>query len=483
MSRNTAQKIVHLCTTAAILSGLLSIGHLSWAECVRLLLVLGAVGVLYLRYREEIHDRVALPAAPVLLALLVVFAQTQFDPATSSIGYRLAQEGMGAVFVTTTGLAIFAGVVTLLAYRDRVGWRALTALDRTVVGVVIGGCVLSLGSRELIGSGQRNLVGAVKLLSYGVWWIAITRAYTDPDWQETRSRFWGRWIAPLIALVIVFVPSIVYGGYRTVSVMTHLAKGREAYEAQDWDDARKNYEAADRLNKTVDYGPARDRYLEDLAVLQFRLGDEKAAKAQINRLMNATLDRTDAHQKAGDVYLWAERWTEAVRSYERVLEKRPTRAVQDAAGVAYHRMGDSRNFLELTNRFGYLPNIDPRTFDELIFLGNVQFYREQFGSALDYYRQAAELNKEDAYAEYKVGRAYFEQSNIVEAVVQFRRAVELDPKFADAHYRVGLCLEVQGDTVSALSEYKRTVELLPNHLHGSLSIERLGGSGGVGKKQ
>ena len=78
----------------------------------------------------------------------------------------------------------------------------------------------------------------------------------------------------------------------------------------------------------------------------------------------------------------------------------------------------------------------------------------------------------------KVGRALFEQGQTDQAVGAYRRAIGLEGDFADAYYRVGLCLEAKGDTAGALSKYDETVALLPNHLDGTIAMERLSGRSG-----
>ena len=81
-------------------------------------------------------------------------------------------------------------------------------------------------------------------------------------------------------------------------------------------------------------------------------------------------------------------------------------------------------------------------FDDLMFVGDVQFSRKHYGSAHDFYITAAEVRPDDAYSRFKVGRAWFEQGYAKYAIRQFHRAIKLDPGFAEARYHIGLCLEV-----------------------------------------
>ena len=185
------------------------------------------------------------------------------------------------------------------------------------------------------------------------------------------------------------------------------------------------------------------------------------------------MDRTDAERKAGDIYLMAERWWEAIGAYERVLERRPSRPDQDRLGLAYLRVRHVVGFQTLTNRYAYLPEVSAQTFDEHIFVGNVQFGRMQYGSALEYYRAAAQIQSANAYARYKVGRSLFELGQIEQADQAFRRAIDLHPTFSDACFRLGLCLEAKQDEVGALAQFEKAVSLLPTHLDGRRAADRL----------
>lgn len=460
----------------AFVSGWFSIHILSWSETLRLLLLCLALGVLVYRHRDRVFANQSLSyGASSILTVIVAFTVTQFDPATASLHFRANQDPFNPVFAISVFCGLLAGVSAVVAYRESLRWSRLPTLDRVVLVVVLGTAAVSLASREFVGleSGFRDVLTTVKTLSYGGWWLAVTRVYADSEWRAGGPVWVGRWVAPGIAVAVLWLPAVVYGSYRTLQVVDHLGEGQQAYLKEDWETAKRQYELAERLNKTVDYGPARDRYLEDLAVLQFRLGNEKEAQALVNRLRRATLDRTDGERKAADIYLMAERWWEAIGAYERVLDARPSQRDQDRLGLAYLRVRDVLGFEALTNRYAYLPRINAQTFDEHVFLGNIQFGRERYGSALEFYRAASEVQPTNAYAKYKVGRALLEQGQVDQAERVYRRVIELQPVFADAHYRLGRCLEAKSDSAGALAAFEKAVEQLPTHVAARSAVERL----------
>lgn len=144
----------------------------------------------------------------------------------------------------------------------------------------------------------------------------------------------------------------------------------------------------------------------------------------------------------------------------------------DRLGEAYLQAGDSRGFMQVIERYQYVPKVNAATCGERIFLGNVDFYRKDFAAALLHFEAAVGMKPGDSYAVYKVGRAYLEMGKVEVAIAQFQKAVELEKGFADTYYRLGVCCEKQGRKDEALRMLSKTVELLPNPLDGLLALQR-----------
>jgi tetratricopeptide (TPR) repeat protein len=481
--------ITSICLILISLTGLGSVGHLTWKECLRLLVIQIGLTVFYVRLlrssqeAEEDAEKRRGYAGAVLLALTAIFAMTQFDPATSAANLQGPQKRLNPFFIITTALAGVMGVGFVIARWRELHPRNLTGLDRVALGVALAVVAISLGVKSLPGNPitRSDLLANVKFLSYLCIWFPVTRLYAGPEGGgdaeggRASGAFSSRWRWALTGISVLFVPAVIYGAYRTGMVFYHFEAGRKLLQAGASETAQKHYALAQKLNERVDLSSLRDDCLHDLAVFRMKQGDAKGAEEAIGTLRGGTYDRAEAHRKVGDVYADAGQWAQAATAYEEFLKTAArNRRVLDRLGEAYLHVGDSQGFLRVIEKYQYVPKVEAQTYEQQVFLGNVQFYRKAFSAALRHFEAAARLRPEDAYATYKVGRAYLEQGRLEEALAQFEKAVKLEPDFADGYYRMGVCHERQGRREEALRMYEKTVELLPNHLDGLLALQRMG---------
>jgi len=486
MNRSNAQITVHSCLLLLLLAGLWNVSLLSWTETLRLLLIEAGLSFLYIRYRELLVEDVQIRrGASVVLALVAAFVVTQFDPATASVHFQASPPRLNAYFVVSTILIATMGLVSVLAYPRTLAWSRSSTLDRIVLVTIGIAAVLSAGSRWILDEAVDSdfVLGVMKLLSYALIWIALTRVYGDNEWIPAGGSIPDvlkrQWLTPFVLLSALLIPAIFSGGYRRLAVIHYVGEGERHFQAEDWDLAERSYAAAADLNRVVDLGTARDRTLEDLAVLRLRSGKKGEAAPLIARLRSTTYDAAESDEKTGDVYLRSGDWSDAARYYQRVLDERgKDSGVIDRLGEAYLRMQDSRRFLELANTYGRVPHVEVVSFDQMIFLGNTHFYRSDFKEAAEYFRRGLQMKPRDAYAEYKVGRALLAGGDARAAKVQFENAIELEPDFADAYYRLGDSYEQLGEPVKARGFYQKTVDLLPNHLDGLMKLREGKGKGG-----
>ena len=484
-------RIVYVCTGLIFVAGLGSLDHLTWKETLRLLLILSGLILLYVRYRRQALDRAcnsetqpgSTQAGGVIVALAAAFAITQFDPATSAISYRIAQPRFNAFFLVTTLFSVVMGGAFLAARWRSLRVRKLQVLDQVVVGVVGFSVVVSLGAKQFLGAGiaGMDVLVVVKVMSYLLIWFPVTRVYSEPvpggdgvrvGWMGHFLRY--RWAGTLGMLCLLFVPALISGVARTAAVVSHYGEARKLLASKALEAAHSQFEIAQQLNVTVDLGPVRSGILEDLALLYLAQGNDQAAKQAIGQLRGTTYDQAEADRKTADVYVQAGKWAEAASAYTLYLEKAgKNKEVLDRLGEAYLHLQDSRGLLRIIEEFKYVPKIDAQTYEQQIFVGNVQFYRENFTAALSYFEAAATLRPEDSYAMYKIGRTYLSQMKYEAAVEKFQKVVELEPDFADAYYRLAGCYESLGRKGEALHTYEKTIALLPNHLDGLLAVKRL----------
>lgn len=482
MSLLNAQRIGHLSIAILFLSGLTSMGHLTWSELVRLIVIIAGSVAAYVRYRDRLEEPAYRRPAAAILAILCAFALTQFDPETSIAG-RYDQSppewARQAAYLLISLVPLLAVVVG--PDRSTLHPSAWRREDRVVLGVIGG--VIGISALASVFITERIegdvILGVIRMFCYAALWLGVTRLYGSVSWAPESSGPVGllvnRWTGVLTLALVLFIPTLVFGGIRTGQVFYHFREGQRAYGLGNFTEARERYEEADRWNNTLRLSSIHDGYLTDLAILNLRENRENAEET-IERIRKNTPDPFKSDRMIAEIYLKAERWQQASELLFKILDdvgRDPS--FIDHLGTAYLKTGDASGFLALADRFEYVPQVNPETFDEVMFLGNMHFYRGTYGEALTQFQRALELRPRDSYTIYKVGRALSAQKNCRAAIEQYEQALAVDPTFADAVYRIGECLESLGDTVGALARYRRAAELVPNHLDAVLGLRRLNG--------
>jgi tetratricopeptide (TPR) repeat protein len=454
------------------------LSHLSWLECARLLLILVAASiVLYRRAYFLGLSSSANNTASVLLAVTCAFIVTQFDPATSSMQSARQTDSLHFYSVATAFLWVISGGLSIASYRSELTWKSLLTIDRVVLGTLLGVLSLSWGARMLV-AGPASTFGvgeSLKLVTYLMIWISVTRSFSDASWCSNKNGVTrSRWLAPISALMILMAAGTCYGAYRAVVVVSSLDRGQAYFQEKDYEAARGHYERAQEYNATAQMTWARDRYLSDLAVIYFELGDPKSGESLVNQLAGQTPDRIEGLVKVGDVYGRSRMWDKASTSYKDALRvSDDDQRVVDLLGTAYLRLRDSRALFDLAESQGRVPKFETDNYDEIALLANLQLHRKAFGEALDLFRKMATIRSNDWYAEYKIGLVFQSQGQLRPALTQFQLSVDLKPDFAEGYFRMGKTHEAMNDTGTALSMYQRCLELLPNHLEGRRSLSRI----------
>ena len=500
---------------------------LTWKECVRLGLILGGLLYLYRRYRDALmsseagkepggtkagSDRV-LRYASAVMALLLMFLVTQFDPATSAINTFVQRKSVSWFFVASTVLiAVAFGVWALGAYLSRSSraW-GLSAPDKLVLGVGAFVIVISVASRALLTPTPfptAGLTGNVKVLGYVMLWFVATRVY-GPG-HEGSSDVWVRrgWRISALVIFVLFAATLLIGACRTGAALHFYRQGRRVSRDEVYEEAIRWYERTRRINRTLDLDWVREGCLEDMATIYLTQGEMGSAEQILNEIRERASWDAKVLRRIGDVYYRMGIWDGAIPEYRQYLETVSTRRgasnlrkarqvlsdiappdeavltgephsgreTQDKTALnrlatSYVKVLDRRELLSLIETYRYIPDMEVSGYTESVFAGDIFLNLHEFDRALDAFSQAASVHPEDAYAVYKMGRTWRAREDIERAIEAFQRALELDPKFADAYYRLGLCLEELGQEEEARQAYEGAVEALPNHLDALLALQ------------
>jgi tetratricopeptide (TPR) repeat protein len=107
--------------------------------------------------------------------------------------------------------------------------------------------------------------------------------------------------------------------------------------------------------------------------------------------------------------------------------------------------------------------LEPRTADMHVNLGNAWLTMGELDEAVACYRRALELDPRSTTAHDYLGMALARQGHAEEALASFRRASELDPRFAQAHANAGEVLVALGRPEEAALSFGRALELAPRN--------------------
>ncbi len=166
-----------------------------------------------------------------------------------------------------------------------------------------------------------------------------------------------------------------------------------------------------------------------------------------------------ARNNLGMVYLYQQKYDEALNEFNTLLEQRlwPTTLVN--RGLTYARQGksalavaDYRKALEL----------DPKTVEASYELGNISYREGRLEEAVELYRKALETNPRYTNALNNLGATYLQLEQWEKAAQIFEQLIAFNPLFTEAYYNLAVIYEQTGKMEEAAMMYERSLELHPN---------------------
>jgi cytochrome c-type biogenesis protein CcmH/NrfG len=106
---------------------------------------------------------------------------------------------------------------------------------------------------------------------------------------------------------------------------------------------------------------------------------------------------------------------------------------------------------------------DPRNFEALRELGNIQFDQRDFEAAASLYARALEVRPDHVNTRADRGLALLQLNRVDDAITELRRSIELSPNHPQALFYLGLILlEFKNDPKGAAELWKRLVATSPD---------------------
>jgi tetratricopeptide (TPR) repeat protein len=224
-------------------------------------------------------------------------------------------------------------------------------------------------------------------------------------------------------------------------------------------------EAGERFEAVVRLDGSRREAAAHLADVNLRLGRLTVAREQFQAIADAF--PAFANNGLGEVALREQRFDEAIRRFQAVLERVPSAtAVHYPLAMAYRGLGrldDARRHLDLRGTGGVRvsdPVVDRiRTLVRgergLVLQGRELYQAGQFSEAADAFRRATAVAPKSATAHVNLGLALVQLGDRSAAIEAFRAAVAVAPEDVAAHASLGALLADTGSLTEA-AEHLRT---------------------------
>jgi tetratricopeptide (TPR) repeat protein len=188
-----------------------------------------------------------------------------------------------------------------------------------------------------------------------------------------------------------------------------------------------------------------------------------------NKLGPQASNLFDSHSEQGLAQFKADRFDDAVLSFQKALELRRDPGTLHNLGVAFAKLG---KLDEAIATFREALQLNPRSLTAHKNLGLALHQQGKLAEAAVHYAQAADLDPASAAAHHDLGRVLFEAGRFEEAVARFRQAIQLEPRLWTAHHDLGRCLVKLGRKEEAIASYEEAVQIKPDaaDVHNNLGI-------------
>ncbi|OJJ17586.1 hypothetical protein BKI52_27375 [marine bacterium AO1-C] len=105
--------------------------------------------------------------------------------------------------------------------------------------------------------------------------------------------------------------------------------------------------------------------------------------------------------------------------------------------------------------------------------GNALVSLKQYDKALDFYKQARELDPKNELIPFAMGNVWVWQNDLLKAAGYYDIAIHLNPQFAEAYYMRGLAKHNLGEFADLITTYQKLVKKDPKRMKESPYIQKM----------
>lgn len=220
-----------------------------------------------------------------------------------------------------------------------------------------------------------------------------------------------------------------------------------------------NESAADLLSRAIEADPNFVVAQYTLGRVHQALGNRWKAAAQYRAATQLDPSYPEPYKALGDLLLAAPRrlFDQAVEAYQKAIERRPFYAEAHVGlGEALAAKGDTDAAIGAYQRALTFNAVNPRVYVSLgkIYYGEKGLYYE----AVNAYRRAIDLDPRSVEARMGLGEVYEDKGLYREAIEEYRRVMEVEPTHAEALYNLALVYE-KVDPREAIAHWERYIQL------------------------
>jgi tetratricopeptide (TPR) repeat protein len=190
---------------------------------------------------------------------------------------------------------------------------------------------------------------------------------------------------------------------------------------------------------------------KNLARVYEKQGLSEQALAELDRAAALAPQDSEVCCQSGDVYRQMSDPTKAIASYNKALLIEPD-SVQARSGLAltYRALGLVEDEIKIYNQIlelAHQPGLKRQERQRrssyivpaLMNLGNAYCEKQMYDQAIEQYRKALALDKDNALLHHNLAAAYFNKKDYNSAVIEYAVAVRLQADLAQAHNGLAMC--------------------------------------------
>lgn len=180
---------------------------------------------------------------------------------------------------------------------------------------------------------------------------------------------------------------------------------------------------------------------------------------EFQSVLKSDPNHIDAHFYLGDAYFAMNMLHEAEKEYREVLRLNPDSA---AVHLSLARVMEKIQRRDLAiDELKTVLKIDPTFAEANFLLGKYQDQDGYYYEAMEYYKKAIENNPDYLEAHYALAQDAFKLGENKLSIKEFKKVKQLDQKYGDVTYYLGEAYFADGNIKSALREYKEYVKNNP----------------------